>query len=98
MPFEGVVPVVVVAFTDMLMSGGLGGRAGGNVGGAVGPNKINAVSRESMGSGTAGEFGLCILSMLWAVWADAVLDPDDKDNLLGLYQKLEHEGVREGGV
>jgi hypothetical protein len=54
MPFEGVVLVVVVAFTDMVTSGGLGGQMGG----FVGPNEIDTVSRENVDSGMAGELGL----------------------------------------
>jgi hypothetical protein len=63
-PLVGKVPDVVVAFTDMVMSGGLGGRMGGIVGGAAGPNEIDAVSRENMDLGMAGELGLCTLSTL----------------------------------
>jgi hypothetical protein len=96
-PFIGEVPVVVVAFTDMVMSGGLGGRAGAESGGAVGPNERAAAVMEWVGSVTAGEFGSWMLSMLWAVWAEAVLDPDDEDSPLGLYRNPVCKVGQEGG-
>jgi hypothetical protein len=83
-PFEGVVPVVVVAFTDMVTSTGLGGRMGARFGGAVGPKEAVTVLMDGVGFGTAGELGSWILWMLTAEWADAVLDPDESDvNPLG---------------
>jgi hypothetical protein len=84
-PFGGEWVAVVVAFTDMVMSGGLGGQIGGIVGGAVGPNKAVTVSMDGVGFRTAGELRLWILWTLTAEWADAVLEPDDPDeNPLGL--------------
>jgi hypothetical protein len=55
-PFKGGVLVVVVVFTDIVTSGGLGGRLGMLV--TVGPNEMDTVLRERVELGTAGEFGL----------------------------------------
>jgi hypothetical protein len=44
--FEGIVLVVVVVFTDMVMSSGLGGRAGAVSDEAVGPNVVAAVADD----------------------------------------------------
>jgi hypothetical protein len=83
-PFEGVVPVVVVVFTDIVMSGGLGGQAGVVSGGAVGPNITTVVLREMGGVCTAGELGSWTLWTLTAECADAVLEPDEsEENPLG---------------
>ena len=86
-PFEGVVPVVVVAFTDMVTSTGLGGRMGARFGGAVGPKEAVTVSMDGVGSGTAGELGSWILWTLTAECAEAVLDPaESEEKLLGSYR------------
>jgi hypothetical protein len=51
----------------------------------IGLKETDAVVRERIGVGTAGEFGSWTLSTLSAVCADAVLDPEDPDeNPLGL--------------
>jgi hypothetical protein len=51
--FVGGAPVVVVAFTDMTMSGVL---VGGLV--IIGPNEAVTVSIDTVGVSLAGEFGL----------------------------------------
>jgi hypothetical protein len=76
------VGTVVVMLTDMLMSGA-------SVGGSIVMGVKDAVTKlmETVRVSTAGELGLCMLWMLTAECAEAVLDPSDespKSNALGV--------------
>jgi hypothetical protein len=98
-PFVGVFPIVVVVFTDIAMSFGLGRCTGTVSGGAVGPNEAVAASMERSGICTAGELGSWILWTLTVECADAVLELDESDeNPLGSYQKLVCKAVRTGST